>query len=579
MKTLVVAALLAILAMPAQAAGFDCAKAARPIEKIICGDPVVDALDTMLNGAYKARRAANDPAVLAEQRQWLASLPGLCRIPTTGDPSLDLRGSGARCLAELYEKRLTALGAPPHAVLIPALPTEADYPRLADDKSNPAFAAINRDLDGNDAGSNAAEDCAEHSTTVTLPGARYLSLVTASALGESSDECGPNPPISSTTVLWYDLKTGSPVDWRKLLPPAFAAAAADLYRAGLGEGDGPSGPGDGDTPCAEIQHRALQAWPDARQGGLVLRPDTVEGVPAALTGCAVGVLVPTAKLRQLGGDAALLDDIDRAHAVMDRPAAPPPPAVAAGALPAGTVHPLCLAHFFGLTGGDPTRPVSVEACNRRYAQAANASQFTYRNVGRIPDGGDAVVVSYRTGGEAAAATALVALRRHDGLISVGRLVEGGDHCNGAITGATPGEGGLDVVFEVGPVGFSRVVRDPAEGLDAVMFVERADPVCFGTVVVRHPHSGGPDAVLAATALGTGDPDDPCLGAALAATAALAPGGRYAAKDFAAWSQAYDACIATGAPPEPPPTSSTPTSSPPASPPPASPPPASPPGAR
>ena len=94
MKTLVVAALLAILAMPAQAAGFDCAKAARPIEKIICGDPVVDALDTMLNGAYKARRAANDPAVLAEQRHWLASLPGLCRIPTTGDPSLDLRGSG-----------------------------------------------------------------------------------------------------------------------------------------------------------------------------------------------------------------------------------------------------------------------------------------------------------------------------------------------------------------------------------------------------------------------------------------------------------------------------------------------------
>jgi uncharacterized protein len=54
---------------------FDCSKATGTIEKLICGDPALAALDRTLDGVYKAARAkAKDdmPKILrAEQRGWV----------------------------------------------------------------------------------------------------------------------------------------------------------------------------------------------------------------------------------------------------------------------------------------------------------------------------------------------------------------------------------------------------------------------------------------------------------------------------------------------------------------------------
>ncbi len=74
---LILPAFLAIFAVPrapAGAAGFDCAKAATPIEKRICADPALSALDDQLTAAYKAALAAapsGREAVKADQRAWL----------------------------------------------------------------------------------------------------------------------------------------------------------------------------------------------------------------------------------------------------------------------------------------------------------------------------------------------------------------------------------------------------------------------------------------------------------------------------------------------------------------------------
>ncbi|MFO1183388.1 MAG: lysozyme inhibitor LprI family protein [Bauldia sp.] len=59
---------------PAGAASFDCAKAATAIEKAICADPAVSALDSRLQERYDAVLALSlDPARLrSDQRAWLA---------------------------------------------------------------------------------------------------------------------------------------------------------------------------------------------------------------------------------------------------------------------------------------------------------------------------------------------------------------------------------------------------------------------------------------------------------------------------------------------------------------------------
>lgn len=86
----------ALLALPvaASAASFDCAKAATPVERMICADPGVSTLDQRLAEAYKAA-SARDPRVKESQRDWLANTRNKCGT--------------AACLSEAYGARLEAL--------------------------------------------------------------------------------------------------------------------------------------------------------------------------------------------------------------------------------------------------------------------------------------------------------------------------------------------------------------------------------------------------------------------------------------------------------------------------------------
>lgn len=57
----------------AEAAGFDCKKAASPIERLICEEPHLNSLDSQLEGAYRgALDRSNHPAQVTEKQQaWL----------------------------------------------------------------------------------------------------------------------------------------------------------------------------------------------------------------------------------------------------------------------------------------------------------------------------------------------------------------------------------------------------------------------------------------------------------------------------------------------------------------------------
>ena len=88
--------LFGLLALPVQAAGFDCAKAGTKIEKLICGEAEISKLDEELNAAYKAavQDKTKAKAVRQAQKQWMKKR----------NACLD-----AACVKRVYEVRLHGL--------------------------------------------------------------------------------------------------------------------------------------------------------------------------------------------------------------------------------------------------------------------------------------------------------------------------------------------------------------------------------------------------------------------------------------------------------------------------------------
>jgi uncharacterized protein len=93
--------LLALLATHAHAASFDCTKAGTRIEKLVCADPALGALDERLAAAYHALGStfdgkwSIDRAIAGDQRHWLGRVRDRC--------------ADAACLQRSYATRLDVL--------------------------------------------------------------------------------------------------------------------------------------------------------------------------------------------------------------------------------------------------------------------------------------------------------------------------------------------------------------------------------------------------------------------------------------------------------------------------------------
>lgn len=149
---------------------------------------------------------------------------------------------------------------------------------------------------------------------VTMTGPQYLSIV-------ATDEvfCGGAHPDSDTFAMVFDLTTGRPVDWTKLIAPsAKASAFVDSITDGTKVGAlvvpalKPMSIAKADKDCADAFSDPLsyQLWPDAKTGTLVAEPFDLPHVVAA---CADDLALTLDQARKLGFADSLLTAIDQAH--------------------------------------------------------------------------------------------------------------------------------------------------------------------------------------------------------------------------------------------------------------------------
>jgi uncharacterized protein len=104
---------------PVGAASFDCAKASRPHERLICSTPALSAADDELSAAYRAAVERSPEAARAPlrqgQREWIPYLPALCSDDGKGRVFKD-RKEAAGCLLNGYRERIALLGRIPETV-------------------------------------------------------------------------------------------------------------------------------------------------------------------------------------------------------------------------------------------------------------------------------------------------------------------------------------------------------------------------------------------------------------------------------------------------------------------------------
>ena len=106
---------ISLVPFPLAAQGFDCDKAQKPVEKLICITPEVGALDKDLNAAVQARLAAaqQDRAeFLADSRRWLVIRDRNCPVPAR-PMTTKRRSATVACLAQAYRARLAAIASSP----------------------------------------------------------------------------------------------------------------------------------------------------------------------------------------------------------------------------------------------------------------------------------------------------------------------------------------------------------------------------------------------------------------------------------------------------------------------------------
>jgi uncharacterized protein len=126
---LLVIAVLAAICSSAEAASFDCSKATRAVDKMICADPELSRSDADLAQAYKAALAVahsdQDRATLRNsQRVWLAKRDARCLRMVPAAAADCLQDEYAARLAQLRSCNANAAAACPvvHVVGVPAPP-------------------------------------------------------------------------------------------------------------------------------------------------------------------------------------------------------------------------------------------------------------------------------------------------------------------------------------------------------------------------------------------------------------------------------------------------------------------------
>jgi hypothetical protein len=205
-----------------------------------------------------------------------------------------------------------------------AMPQIADPVDDAERRINTALKRLDQNVQ------KAVKQCkkADWTRTVDAPmtGPVFLSLTVSDQIF-CADDAHPNYELYSIV---YDLATGRPVDWARLLPASLVGKQVlqeqddgtkivtltskrlfDLYKEGY-TADGATG--DDLEECKQTVNDVtadgppeMMVWLDAKEGGLAAQMD----LPAGNGPCLQAVVISAATLRQEGASADLLKAFDR----------------------------------------------------------------------------------------------------------------------------------------------------------------------------------------------------------------------------------------------------------------------------
>ncbi|MGC2110181.1 MAG: hypothetical protein WA655_11740 [Candidatus Korobacteraceae bacterium] len=167
---------------------------------------------------------------------------------------------------------------------------------------------------GDTTGDNTTSDDWSRTVEMTMTGPHFLSLV-------ASDEvfCGGAHPDSRRTALVFDMNTGAPVDWTKLVA---ASAGASAYTDTATDGSTigalvlpalqTRNVAAANADCKDVfqDPQSFLLWPDAKSGMLVAEPFDL---PHAVAACAQQLKLTMPQARQLGFSESLLSAIEEAH--------------------------------------------------------------------------------------------------------------------------------------------------------------------------------------------------------------------------------------------------------------------------
>ena len=149
---------------------------------------------------------------------------------------------------------------------------------------------------------------------VTMGGPHFLSLL-------ASDEtfCGGVHPNSDVIAMVFDMTTGAPVDWTKMVAKS---PGASVNSATLSDGSTTGTlvlpalqkinltAADVDCKDAFQDPQPFLMWPDAKRGTLVAQPCDL---PHVVQACANEINLTMDQARRLGFDESLLTAIEKAH--------------------------------------------------------------------------------------------------------------------------------------------------------------------------------------------------------------------------------------------------------------------------
>lgn len=240
----------------ALAASFDCNKAAKPHEKIICADPALSKADEALAQAYTRLMAdlpaALKPALQKSQRSWLAYGPLTCS--SDGRGTIKDKAAFAQCLKTEYDNRLTTLKQQPGTVgtfrtlavtEFQAMPSSSNdpefFPIVTHDKTvtivfggdENVANQLNNWLQSMAAPEKAGWNDAETTASVTVALAQANSVFASAMINSEIFGVGAAHPVSMSFSAHLVLASGKPLTFRDMFSPAASAKLVALSWAQL----------------------------------------------------------------------------------------------------------------------------------------------------------------------------------------------------------------------------------------------------------------------------------------------------------------------------------------------------------